>query len=353
MSTPKQPPQHSYGFPIEAQNQIDVALRSLADGQEKDSNGNPVVKSVRPPRENSKGPKISMTSSTVEGAAPAPKIPEARPSVTPPKPPISPMTSADGISIDLPSNFHYYSFKDLYVKPLRVPQLSKLDKAHTTGNLQTQVEAISSVLSTSSGETDLAFKLTTADYNAVLYWLRLTSYSKPSMRVSSLCKNPEHHRAVKEGVKSKDSLLIETVYTKSDLKYDMLDSIPDPDHYKVVIRVGELDETIELSPETMADTIAFLDHPDWADEDFQYRSKIAATLGRVEQLTESKWTWDQRIQLVDTLLTLDQAVLCTEFSDRMDSYGVRETIDIHCKECGFKGTDQVTCDPQTFLTPRF
>jgi len=352
---------HTFGFPTEAQDKIGEALRAQLNGQELDARGNPVLRSVRPERQ----PKMRMTSSTVEGSfvQPAPvsnvqpmgarTAPLEADRVVVELPPSTPITSPDGISIDLPSKFFYYPFKDLYIKPLRVPQLSKLAKADETGSLQTQVEAISSVLFTSTGETDIGFKLTTADYNAVLYWLRLTSYSKPTMRVKSLCKNPEHHKQVKAGLKARDTLLIETVYTKSDLKYDYLDQAPDPAVYQITLDVKGSKEVVTLRPETMAETIQFLDHPKWADEEFAYMSKIAATLGNVEVLTGTRWTWDQRIQLVEQILTPDQAVLCTQFAEIMDSYGVREKISVHCKECGYKGDDVVTCDPQTFLAPSF
>ncbi len=333
-------PSHTFSFPEDKRDAIERNLRATTEPK--------VLTSVRPERQ--KKPVVSLNSSSENPGQPAP-TPAAMIQVD--LQPATPMTSPDAISIELPSRFHYYSFKDLYVKPLRVTHLAKLSKAVEQGSLQIQVEAISSVLETTSGEKDLAFKLTSADYNAVLYWLRLSSFSKPSMRVTSVCRNPEHHKMVKAGVKTVESLQVQTSFNKSDLKYDFLTEAPNPEIYKLTLKDEPEDLTFSLTPETMADTIAFLDHPDWANEEFQYKSKIASTLGNLGKITGKTMTWDQRIQIVDEMLDLDQATLCMEFVATMDLYGVRESVDIQCKECGWKGVERIACDPQTFLTPSF
>lgn len=260
----------------------------------------------------------------------------------------TPMESMDGISIDLPSRFHFYSFKDLYAKPLRTPQLAKFAKAHETGNLQTQVEAVSTLLATPSGEQNLAFKLTAADYAAVLYWLRLASFPKPTMRVTSFCDNEKHLKDVKEGLKPESSLEIQTVVTRSDMRTVYLESAPDPEYFSIMydgIR-------IYLGPETMADTIDFLNHPSWADEEFGYKSKMAAVI-KLEEATGRKWTWDQRIQFVDKYLELSDVVKINEFMALVEDYGVVETTETRCKGCGSKGITKISCDPLSFLSPQF
>jgi len=329
-------PTEGFSFPESAHDAIDRKLREAVDEP---------LRSVRPNRQ----PRVTPSLVEDDADAPYPTQPSQQPTVATVNPPTTPKTEPEGISIELPFKFHYYTFKDLYVKPMRVPQLAKMSKAHTTGSLQTQAEAISSLLSTSnSDDKDIAFKLTMADYTAVLYYLRLTSFSKPQMRITSTCDNPAHVQAVMAGEKPKNSLTVVTQFTKTDLKVNFLEQAPDPAYYNVVVD----GVTIYFRPETLADTIQFLDHKDWADEAFQYKSRIAAVLG-LEEATGKPWTWDQRIRFVDEVLTPDQALLAIEFADMLDTYGIVESVKTKCTGCGSEGVTQVTCDPLSFLSPKF
>jgi hypothetical protein len=252
------------------------------------------------------------------------------------------MADPEGISIPLPSRFHYYPFKDLYVKPFRVFHLAKLSKANETGSLQTLVEAVSSVLSSStSSSKNLAFELTMSDFNSVLYWLRLNSFSKKQMRVTSVCSNPTHQHRVSTGEMSEASLNITTLYTNSDIKYTELESAPDPEHYKVIHK----GEVINLRPETIIQTIQFLDSPNWDDEEFGYKARIAAVLDYPGHLSE-------KVKLVDEM-DPDQAHIALEFADLVDSYGVQETVTTKCMECGASGTVKIVVDAPCFLSPEF
>ncbi len=266
--------------------------------------------------------------------------------VTPPT--VTPMDSADAFSLDLPSRFAYYDFKDLYARPLKVPHIAKIAKAHETRDLQMQVEAISSVLSTPGGHKNLAMQLTMADYVSVLYWLRMSSYPKAQIRHTSSCTNEKHLSDVAAGLKKQETLRIETVVLKSDMKTKYLDNIPDPEEYSVTVD-GVL---IPFGPETLGDTIEFLSHSDWADEEFQYKSRIAAVL-KLDKATGRKWSWDQRIQFVDEYMTPYDAVKALEFADMMDDYGVIESVKTHCKGCGSEGVSTLSADPLMFLQPKF
>lgn len=316
------PDNPDFEFPAHHQDAIDAALRQHADS--------PFMPERKPK------PVVRI-------------VDQDKPKIVVEAPPVTPTTDAQAISIDLPSKFHYYDFKDLYVKPLRVPQLAKISKAHETGDLQKQVEAVSSLLSTSSGDSkDLGLKLCMADYQAVLYFLRMTSFSKPQMRVTSYCTDEQHRKDVLAKLKPESSLELQTVVFKSDMRTLYLDAAPDPDHYSVTVDGIK----IPFGPETLADTIQFLSHEKWTDEEFQYKSRIAAIL-KLDQATGRVWTWDQRIQFVDEYLDPDSAVKALEFGSMMDDFGVVETVETQCKGCGSKGVATLTCDPLTFLSPQF
>lgn len=322
MTTPHQPTS-GFEFPDNAQDAIEQALRSEIDDAP--------FPSARKPK-----PTVRI-------------VEDDKPKVVVQAPSVTPMASAEAISIDLPSRFFYYDFKDLYVKPLRVPQMAKISKAHETGDLQTQVEAISSLLSTSTGDsTNLAMRLTMADYQAVLYWLRMNSFSKAQMRVTSTCTDKKHNEDVVAGKKPASSLEIQTVVLKSQLQTRYLEAAPDPEYYSITVD----DIPIPFVPETLSDTIQFLAHPKWKDEEFQYKSRIAAVLG-LDKATGREWNWDQRIQFVDEFMTPDMVVKAIEFADLMDGYGVVEAVETVCKGCGSKGVTTLTCDPISFLSPKF
>lgn len=273
---------------------------------------------------------------------------DEKPKIEVEPPPVTPMETEDSFSLDLPSRFAYYDFKDLYCKPLKLPQLAKIAKAHETRDLQVQVEAISSLLSTQNGRTNIAFDLTMADYVATLYWLRMVSYPKQQIRHVSQCMNEAHLAEVKAGTKPPESLRIETVVFKADLKTRYLDSIPDPSEYSM-----EVDGvTIPFGPETLRDTLQFMSHPEWQDEEFQFKSRIAAVI-KLEKATGKVWTWDQKIKFVDTYVTPYDASKAMDFADMMDDYGIIETIQTHCKGCGSKGVSQLSADPLMFLQPKF
>lgn len=314
-------PDTNFTFPTEAHDAIDQALQQHANAD---------FPAARKPQ-----PIVRM-------------VEDDKPKVETATPPVTPMTDASAQSVDLPSKFHYYPFKDLYVRPLRLPQMAKISAGRDTGDLQKQVEAISSLLSTPNGDKDIAFKLTMADYMAVLYFLRMTSFSKQQMRVTSYCENQKHNQDVAEGKLPQASLKIETVVLKSDLRTVYLDKAPDPDYYSVTVDGIK----IPFGPETLSDTIQFLAHPLWADEEFQYKSRIAAVL-RLDEATGKPWTWDQRIKFVEEYMMPEDAVRALEFASLMDEYGVVETVETVCKGCGSKGVATLTCDPLTFLSPKF
>jgi hypothetical protein len=311
-----------FEFPTDARDLIEKRLRETTTERQP-------LRSIRPERQPVVRPIV------VEEVAKPAAIPVVQ---APP----TPTTDPEGISVDLPSRFHYYSFKDLYVRPFRLSHLAKVAKANETNSMQSLVEVVSSVLSTPSGEKDIAFQLTMADFNAVLYWLRLNSFSKRQMRITSLCTNPTHRHQVEVGEKTEQSLTITTVYTESDLKFNYLDSVPDPAVYQIdVPGYG----AAALRPETVADVIDFLDHPLWEDPEFQYKARVASVIGLPIRFQD-------KINLLDDLAP-DAAILALQYADLVDSYGVEELVKTNCIGCGASGAVKIAVDARTFLSPEF
>lgn len=380
MTSPLPPiptPTPGFEFPAELGDMIDKKLR-----QGVNQNGaRPVLESVRPERRAPVVPEFTAPVATapqssdylVDGMVTHRHLGQSDNGQTRPvgmdaplplilnqHPPVTPMPSADMTSIDLPSKFAYYSFKDLYVKALRVPHLAKLAKATDLSSMQLIAEVVSSVLATPGGDTNIGFKLSIADFNSVLYWLRANSFKRPTMRVNYTCSNPAHHEAVNLKKKDRQTLENEVVADTSVLDTSYLDQRPDPLHYHLKLAIGEKTYRVEMRPETVMDSIEFLDDPRFDQEDFQYLVRIASMLDvdsaffrPDEHGVHKRWTLQEKVGIVEDHLSNDDVLLVLEFSDLVDRFGINEVINVKCKECGYGEQIKLTIDARTFSSPRF
>jgi hypothetical protein len=355
MSDNTHQPSPGFEFPTSARDKIDETLRNLGRKEEP-------IRSVRPDRQHSTGTKpVVPTIVPVEQpqvAAPVKRtLPAAAPAantIQTPHVQATPMVSADMVSIDLPSRFAYYPFKDLYVKPFRAVHLAKLAKADHDMSMQLIVETVSSVLATPGGDQNIAFRLSMPDLNAVMYWLRMHSFTKQTMRVTSQCGNAAHVQKVNDGELDHETLKIETQVTESDVEIRFLDVIPDPDYFKLVVADDEGKEVvIPLRPETALDSIAFLDHPDFLDPEFQYKIKIISLMAFEVAMPEVEWTVARKVEFFDEFVTTDHILMVNEFAALIDNYGVVESVKTHCGKCGASGSAPLAFDATTFLAPAF
>jgi hypothetical protein len=131
------------------------------------------------------------------------------------------------------------------------------------------------------------------------------------------------------------------------MKHTDLENVPDPEQFFVVLN----NQRIELKPETVQDLIELMDHPDLNDEEFQYKARIAAVLD-VFNSSGSQVSIAEKIRIVDQL-DADQALTAMEFANMLDAYGVQETVNTKCMECGASTTVQIVVDAPTFLSPEF
>lgn len=277
-----------------------------------------------------------------------------------PEPAATPMVTADMVSLSLPSRFAFYPFKDLYIKPLRVTHLAKLARANDLDSMQIVCEVISSLLATHGGHTNVGFKLCIADFQAVLYWLRANSYPKSTMRITSTCQNHEHHKAVSAGQLLASTLTTESSHDLSGLESIELEHAPDPSYFKFDINIGSYTGTIQLRPETMYDSIQFLQDERYLDPEFQYVARLAAAcdfdsaipldpINGVPQM----WTLQDKMKAIEEYATTANVMLIEEFNALVDSFGVNEIVNVRCKECGHVGQVRLAIDARTFPSPAF
>jgi len=330
-------PTPGFSFPQEVGDAVDASLKAIANS----SQGQAPLKSVRPER---------------QAAREAVMQPVVRPSEVVQKPmtpvasvPATPMVTADYVSLDLPSRFHYYPFKDLYIKPFRAPHLAKMAKVDATASFQLMAEVVGSVLATHEHGPDVVFDLTMNDFYAVLFWLRMNSYAKQSMRLTSECANPEHHAKVDAKELAPETLKIDTTFTETAIEVNYLDAVPDPEHYHIVVDGVR----ISMRPERVRDSIQFLDHPKWDDEEFQYLVRVGTVLALELAYPDKVWDLESRVAFAAEL-SAEDSLRALEFADLIsESYGLVQTVGTKCKECGASGAVRLHLDAQSFLSPSF
>lgn len=323
-------PTPGFEFPQAQQDRVEQILRQSAEASGP-------VRSVRPERNSQLGnkqPVVPTMAATVSTSAPDP----------------TPQPTAEYVSIPLPSNFAYYEFKDLYVKPFRIPHLAKLAKGDLQSSMQIVAETVGSVIM-APGHANPVLKLSIADLNAVMLWLRLNSFTQKTMLVTSTCDNPEHVRKVQSGELPESSLTIHTRVDATDVEIRYLTEVPDPEVFK--IEFAEEGRTLYMRPETVQDAIQFLDHPNWADPEFQYLAQMASVLDLERMIPDRPWNLAEKIRFVTEVLTTDQAVLVQQFRDLIEGHGVVESIQTKCAECSASGSALLSFDARTFLSPAF
>lgn len=247
-----------------------------------------------------------------------------------------PADHPSAISLDLPSRFAYYSFKDLFIEGFRLEHIGKFAVADSQGSVVPIVEALSSVMSSTSGEKMLAHKLTVPDFQFVLYYQRLNSFTKSMYIHRTTCTDHKHLEAVEQGKLKEDTLKLSQTIRNTSLVVRPLEEIPDPAEYV-------LSNGMKLRPPTMQDTIDISEHPAFGDADFFTIASAAVMLDFGAYVT-----LDQKMAVAKNL-TPDDHELITQFSYYTENYGVDEIINITCPECGAVKRTKVQLTAHSFL----
>lgn len=264
------------------------------------------------------------------------------------------------ISIDLPSRFKFYSFKDLYIKPMRNFHRAKLAAAYQQQSLRPVAEVIDSLLATSSGQTGLVYLLTVEDFTYLMYWIRLHFFTASPITLRAQCKDEKHLRDVKDGKKTKKSLQIvqvinnlvpEAVFLEEDFEphleqfmpsFDGVENVPEgayvsPATYGDIIELTEDDHF--LSEEIDPQTGEKVKMPNTA---YVYLANAAAFL-RVPGMS-----FRDRVMLVGNMDDADYNKLMS-VAKAIPTYGVNEVVKIRCKECGAIRSVKTRLDAHSFF----
>jgi hypothetical protein len=240
----------------------------------------------------------------------------------------------EAVSFALPSHFHYYEFKDLYIKPFRGRNFSKLNRAKEEESMLHVVEAVSSVIHNSMYPQGLAFELTLPDFYACLYWLRLNSFLKHGFVHKTMCRAVVHHNQVNAGTLDKDTLRHAENITRATLVTKELVKPLDPAQYALD------SDAIYLVPATMRDVLDIT-----MNENIdQYDARIASSF----QFVAGKASLAERMAFIDNLSADDIATI-TKWENDVNDYGVQESIKWKCRTCGHVHTDELELEAHSFF----
>ena len=266
-------------------------------------------------------------------------------------PPHVAMSAGEHISLAMPSRFHFYDFKDVYAVPFSKKHLPKLAKSRTEQSVLPMVEAVSSVLRNSKGDTDIAFKLTIPDYYFILHWLRHESFTKFAFTHHDICTSKRHGELIDNGEKSVESLRVSEIISKTKLAVLYLDRAPDPDNFKLD------SQFITLRPALVSDYLEITNTPRMADPEFAYLAEAASyctiyTKDARPEVGVRPMTLEEKVDFLqddESDVTADDIHVIFAWSKALDWYGVQETVRMRCKECGASWDSKVSLEAHSFL----
>lgn len=256
---------------------------------------------------------------------------------------LAPVADSEGVSVDLPSKFAFYDFKDLYIRPFRGYHLAKLSRAHEEANLRPLVEAVASVVySTDNPSKTLAFDLTIPDFYFVLYWLRTNCFTKTPYIHTTKCTNPKHLEDVAAGIKTKESLNISHIIKQTNKSTIALEVMPNPELFKLTTPTYE---SLMLRPPVMQDTLELVEDSKFGDPEFNFLGQLATYIS----VPNTKTTLATRIEMVKELSADDISVI-NRFEAEISEYGVVETVQVTCSGCGASRSSKLVLDAHSFLS---
>lgn len=256
-----------------------------------------------------------------------------------------PTSEEEAVAVDLPSNYAFYDFKALYVRPFKGRNMAKLSRAREEGSTQFTVEAVSSVLSTPEGHQHVAFKLTVPDFYYMLYWLRLNSFTKTSFIHNSTCPNPVHIEQVSKGEVAADTLKHSEIITRATLKETKLLVIPNEADY-VLDYPG-----VRVKVCTMQDALEMTEDPDFVNEEFRYAAEVACYLDmNIDNGdgTLRKASLKERIEVVYDM-SPDDINTVKNYEKAISDYGIVESVEVTCRHCKQTRTDPIVLQAHSFF----
>jgi hypothetical protein len=248
------------------------------------------------------------------------------------------------MGVDLPSKFHFYPQKTISVKPLKGFHQAKFSRAAKEKSNRHMADAISSLLPSGFS----AYDLTIPDYYWILYYLRITCYTKNTLIHTSVCTNPEHILDVAKGIEDRESLVTVTTLTRTHLKDIEFDEKAAFEGFD--FNSPEMEELktfgVTVGPSRVGDMVELDTLTTGSDEDseMEFKADFAGFLAGIDR----KMTLAERLKVVDELSN-DALSMLSDYRTRVSNYGVEETIRVRCGKCGAESETTVSISAHSFL----
>jgi hypothetical protein len=242
------------------------------------------------------------------------------------------------VTVTLPSNFYFYPFKTLAVKNFLAAEQAKCVRAANEGRIRHLVDAISATIQPGIS----AYSLTQQDFRFLMYWHRLNSFGAKTPFVhSAVCEDSAHIQDVIDGKLKDETLKIKTILTSSMLKETQYN------HETMNYAPPEL-ANFKLGQVIMKDLVDLSEMEDDATyPDIEWIADFACHLD-----PSVHGDLRQRIQIASQM-TPEEIEHMHIYMDSVSAYGITETVNIRCKECGAERVAEVTIDALSFLpSPR-
>jgi hypothetical protein len=260
------------------------------------------------------------------------------------------------MSVGLPSLKHFYPYRDLSVCTMKGYHQAKFFRSTREDNLRYLVEAMSSTI----GDGVSAFDLVPADFYFLMYWHRVSSFTKNPQILKLECTDQDHIRQTllpedDPNYLPPDTLKIEAFLDKTSLDTEYLEAW-DPSPW------AELHEKYTLGVETMRDLVEFGEERDElmlqqgkmtedqlaeqliSEDEFMWMTARASFLARIE----GRSTLRERIETIK-MMDADEIQSLEEYMAAATDFGVKEYANLTCKECGAHHRALVSIDALNFL----
>lgn len=244
-------------------------------------------------------------------------------------------------SVSPPSLCYFYPFDEFSVGLVTGYHQSKFSRAAKESKTVHMVDAIQTLLP----NTVNIRKFTIPDFYWLLYYIRLTQYTKSNLTHVGVCLDEKHHARIRSGELKESTLkTVDTLTTTSlsETEFDprVLDIIP----YSDWKRIDDLG--LRFCPGTVEDLLYVEDKliglPNY--EEIEFLCDLASCI----QPKSGDVSLADRIRIVEQMVPDDLEII-TLYKELTVSYGVEETYRFKCKECGAVNESVISITASSFL----
>lgn len=245
-------------------------------------------------------------------------------------------TDSRYVSIGVPSNFMFYEYDTMSIRPFTLEELKKISKSYIDQNLSHLVEAVNACIDRS------VYDMTIGDFWSLLYWERINSYKRYPYVVKGTCTDPAHLKDVKMKQLEAKTLELSDVLTSANLT---VRDIPEARSLEIESFVEKFADStsVFLYPTTVSDLLELAENPELASSiSIKYATHLNRAYGKTLAERDAYLASSPLSKDLDSLTDIEDFIaLC--------DHGVNEVFSVKCTGCG-KSTDiELSIDALSFF----